>query len=118
MRGCRANQAPGDRASLKTPLGPQSVSQDYSLTAHWCSVNIHDSLCPGVRAWGLALLGLEQQRPGAQEVGGSPCRALPASGSPIQPPVGSMQGGGPGRRSPHGAGTQPWTPNFLWGLAI
>lgn len=44
MRVCRESQAPGGQAFLKTPVGPQSVSQDYSLDAPWCSVNINGSL--------------------------------------------------------------------------
>lgn len=66
---------------------------------------------PCVQAGGLTPLGREAAAPWEPRGAEWPLEGTDASGSPIQPPVGCMQGGGPG--SHHGAGTQLQTTSQL-----
>lgn len=90
------SQAPGIQTSLKTPAGPQPVSQNYSEVPQGLSKYSFQPLSPGVPGRGSILWGWEAVEPWEPRGWpGGPCRALPAPGSLIQPLLGSPRGGSP-----------------------
>lgn len=75
-------------------------------------------LSPGVLGRGLTLLDGEAPAPWESRGWlGGPCRALSASGSPVQPPVSSTQGGDPGSREPPWSWDPVWILSFLMGTS-
>ena len=112
-RGCGTSQAPGIQTSLKTPAGPQPVSQNYSQVPQGLSKYSFQPLSPGVPGRGSVPWGWEAVvpwEPREWPLQGAACPRQPHPASSGQPPGRCSRLPGPRW------GQDPaWTPSFTTG---